>query len=262
VVSWTGGLFNRPSFLRLSRELDTMNTSNEAEDNPEEDDVTASENVFSLNKIWDDCHLQCYHDDNQKKRWRCLWCNENYAGWHATKALIHLAKEPKMDIATCKAHLPDEDAKLYRSLFESYMAKRVNSSTAKAAIAQSLEATNEASAALLTQSQSRKKRKSTSSIPLEVSTITHSTAPTKEYIQLKITGESGPNAENKLSMAIADFIHGCGLPFSVGSHPKFHKVISLARAVGQSYQVPSRRRISSDLLEINYETYMKKTKNN
>jgi hypothetical protein len=90
-----------------------------------------------------------------------------------------------------------------------------------------------------------------------VSTITHSTAPTKEYIQLKITGESGPNAENKLSMAIADFIHGCGLPFSVASHTKFHEVISLARVVGQSYQVPSRHCISSDLLEINYETYIK-----
>jgi hypothetical protein len=147
-------LFNRSTFLGLSRELDvTMNTSNEVEDNPKEEDVTASDNLFSLNKIWDDCHLQCYYDDQQKKRWRCLWCNKNYAGWHATKALIHLAKEPKMDIATCKAHLPDEDAKLYCSMFESYMTKRVNSGTAKAAIAQSLEATNEASAALLTQSQ-------------------------------------------------------------------------------------------------------------
>jgi hypothetical protein len=74
-----------------------------------------------------------------------------------------------------------------------------------------------------------------------MSTITQSTAPTKEYIQLKITGESGPNAENKLSKVIADFIHGCGLPFSVSSHPKFHKVISLARVAGQNYQVPPRR---------------------
>jgi Flp pilus assembly protein TadG len=131
-----------------------------------------------------------------------------------------------MDIATCKAQLPDEEAKLYSSMFESYMAKRVISSTAKAAVAQSLEATNEAIAALLTQSQSKKKRKSSSSIQLEVSTITQSTATTKEYIQLKITGESGPNAENKLSMAIADLIHGCGLPFSVSSHPRFRKVIS------------------------------------
>jgi hypothetical protein len=61
-------------------------------------------------------------------------------------------------------------------------------------------------------------------------------------------------------MAIADFIHGCGLSFSVSSHPKFQKGISLARAVGQNYQVPPHHHIATDLLEINYETYMKKNK--
>jgi hypothetical protein len=33
-----------------------MDSSKAAEENPEEEDVTAIENVFSLNKIWDDCH--------------------------------------------------------------------------------------------------------------------------------------------------------------------------------------------------------------
>jgi Flp pilus assembly protein TadG len=114
-------------------------------------------------------------------------------------------------------------------MFERYMQKRVSSSSSKAAVSLAIDASNKASAALLTQAQSKKKRKSSSSIPLEVSTITQSTASVgQEYIQLKITGESAPNAENKLSRAIADFIHGCGLPFSVSSHPKFRKVISLA----------------------------------
>jgi hypothetical protein len=45
-----------------------MNNSNAGEDNPEEEDVAAIKNVFSLNKIWDDCHLQCYYDDHQEKR--------------------------------------------------------------------------------------------------------------------------------------------------------------------------------------------------
>jgi hypothetical protein len=119
------------------------------------------------------------------------------------------------------------------------MAKRVSSNSAKLAVAQSIEANNEGSAALLTHSQSNKRCKSSSYIPLEVSTTTQSTTPNKEDIRSKITRESALNAENKLSMAIADFIYGCGLPFSVSGHPKFRKVISLARAVGQSYQVSS-----------------------
>jgi hypothetical protein len=77
---------------------------------------------------------------------------------------------------------------------------------------------------------------------------------------LTLTGESGPNVENKLSMAIADFIHGCGLPFSVSDHPKFRKVITLAKAVRSNYQIPSRRRIATDLLEINYKTYQDNNK--
>jgi hypothetical protein len=219
--------------------------------------------AFNLSKIWDDSHLLCYVDDKNKKRWKCLWCNENYAGWHATKALIHLAKEPKMDIAPCKAYLPDDDALIYRTMFDRYLQKRGASVSSKLEIALSLDSTNEANAnALLEQQLAKKKRKASSpGIPQDVSTITQTTTPTaKEYIQLTLTGESGPNAENKLSMAIADFIHGCGLPFSVADHPKFRKVITLAKAVGTSYQIPTRRRIATDLLEINYKTYQENNK--
>jgi BED zinc finger len=130
----------------------SMNISNNVLQNPVEEEIVPADNGFSLNKIWDDSHLLCYFDDNQKKRWRCLWCNENYSGWHATKALIHLAKELKMDIAPCKAYLPDEDAKTYCAVFDRYMAKKSSCSSAKLAVAQSIEANNEASAALLTHS--------------------------------------------------------------------------------------------------------------
>jgi hypothetical protein len=234
--------------------------TNNLEKNPNDDGETDS--ALNLNKIWDDGHLVYYLDDNQKKKWRCLWCNENYAGWHATKALIHLAKESKMDIAICKAYLPDADAKNYRALFERYMTKRGASVTTKSAISQSIDALNEASATALTKQQSSKKKwKSVSGVPQDVSTITQLTTPSsKDYIQLTIDGGSGPNAENKLSMAIADFIHGCGLAFSVSEHPKFLKVITLAKAVGHNYKIPSRRRIATDLLHINYDMYINNNK--
>jgi hypothetical protein len=61
-------------------------------------------------------------------------------------------------------------------------------------------------------------------------------------------------------MAIANFIHGCGLPFNVTSHPNFRKVISLARAVGKNYKVPSHQQIATDLLKLNYDTYLNNNK--
>jgi hypothetical protein len=150
---------------------------------------------FSMNKIWDDCHLECYLDKEPKKRWRCLWCNKNYGGWHATKAVIHLAKAPKMDIAPCKALIPDEEATKYRVVFDRYIQKRAVSQAQKTSITQLVDTQNEVSIALLAEQVLNKKQKSSSSIPLEVSTITQSTTTgSKEYIQLKIIGDPNPKA--------------------------------------------------------------------
>jgi hypothetical protein len=72
----------------------TKSTANNTKDEGDEvEEGTSTVDICLLtNKIWDDCHLECYLDNEQRKRWRCLWCNENYAGWHVTKAVIHLAK--------------------------------------------------------------------------------------------------------------------------------------------------------------------------
>jgi hypothetical protein len=159
-----------------------------------------------------------------------------------------------MDIAPCKAYLPDDDALMYRTMFDSYIQKCGASVSSKLAIALSLDLTNEANANALLEQQIAKKicKSSSPGIPQDVSTITHTTTPTAK---LTLTGESGLNAENKLLMAIADFIHGCGLPFSVSDHPKFCKVITLAKAVRSNYQIPStHHQVVTDLLEINYKT--------
>jgi hypothetical protein len=85
------------------------------------------------------------------------------------------------------------------------MTKHGASVTTKCAIAQSIDVLNEASATALTEQQSSKKKlKSVSGVPQNVSTIMQLTTPSsKEYIQLTIDGGSSPNAENKLSMAVA-----------------------------------------------------------
>jgi hypothetical protein len=70
------------------------------------------------------------------------------------------------------------------------------------------------------------------------------------YTQMLI--HNGPNlsAELELTMAVADLMHSCGLPFQIASHPKFQKVLSLAKVVGTSYKLPSRNQIATELLDI------------
>ena len=59
-------------------------------------------------------------------------------------------------------------------------------------------------------------------------------------------------------MVIADLIHSCGLPFSLASHHKFQRVLTLAKAVSKNYVPPGRNKAGGELLDLNYEVYKTK----
>jgi hypothetical protein len=61
----------------------------------------------------------------------------------------------------------------------------------------------------------------------------------------------------KLTMAIADLIHSCGLPFSLASHHKFQRVLQLAKHVSKKYHPPGRNKVAGELLDLNYQLYKK-----
>jgi hypothetical protein len=62
-------------------------------------------------------------------------------------------------------------------------------------------------------------------------------------------------AESKLTMAVVDCIHSCGLLFGLVSDPKFWKIIHLAKTVGSSFKLPGSE-VGTTLLDLNYEAYM------
>jgi hypothetical protein len=236
-----------------------------------DDPVIVEQPRNAINTVWEDDHFRRIMDENGNPRWKCLWCDTTFAGWNATKALYHVVRVRGFDIAPCSGTISYDAALKYKALYDGKVKKRESISSRKATIKRVIDNSNVVAANELEKRQSAKKSKIIK-IPNEITTSSTTTVSTtkettisttkgnKDYIQLKLTGECNPTAESKLSMAIADFIHGCGLPFTVSTHPKFRKVISLARAVGVNYKVPSRQRISNDLLEINYDTYQVKTK--
>jgi hypothetical protein len=77
--------------------------------------------------------------------------------------------------------------------------------------------------------------------------------------QQKLTDALDPQADSQLTMAIADLIHSCGLPFSLSSHHKFHRVLSLAKFASKKYVPPGRNKVGGELLDLNYSIYIKKT---
>ena len=56
-------------------------------------------------------------------------------------------------------------------------------------------------------------------------------------IQLKIDCKNpSPCNELSLTVAIADLIHSCGLPFAITDEPKLARVINLLRGVASTYK--------------------------
>lgn len=183
---------------------------------------------------------------NGKWRWKCVFCTTTFA-WNATKALKHFAGVSNGDIKLCGA-IPAkhkiEYAKIYSAKEKATKQQNEQSSRMK----EIMEEDNNEVAAMY---ESRAKR-------LKSSETTSESVP-KTYHQLKVT-DVDPELESQLSAAIAAFIHCCGLPFSIASHPQFLKVLTLARRVGTKYTPPCRKLIAGLLLDLTYEHMQNKQK--
>ena len=66
-------------------------------------------------------HFKSYSDENGKMRWRCGWCNIEFAGHNATKALYHIMRVKNKGIRPCKGSIPDAHYKRYIELYERKM---------------------------------------------------------------------------------------------------------------------------------------------
>ena len=80
----------------------------------------------------------------------------------------------------------------------------------------------------------------------------------KPFLQTTLTDTMNPQADSQLTMAIADLIHSCGLPFSLACHHKFQRVLALAKSVSKNYVPPGRNKVAGELLDLNYQLYKKK----
>ena len=66
-------------------------------------------------------HFTTYLSKDGKTRWRCGWCNIEFAGHNATKALYHIVRVKSKGIRVCNATIPDFHYKRYFELYEKKM---------------------------------------------------------------------------------------------------------------------------------------------
>jgi hypothetical protein len=197
----------------------------------DDDEEEAGKKVYS--NVWEFEYVMKTGSTKADGGWKCLWCNNTFKGWNATKVLRHIAKIPGRDIRTCKARIDDESMMLYRKLAEEKDGQRKETKESAALFEESVK-TGQSSMAIMF--EGNRKRQSKVGGAMSVggrSTIESSCA-------------------SQLTMAIADFVHSTGLSFSATHNAYFKVILQLARGVPATYTPPNNVAIGTTLLSLNY----------
>ena len=110
-----------------------------------------------LSSIFNDAHATTFLTDDGKKRWRCEWCKKDFAAWNATKALYHLTKKKKVDIAPCQARIDQASMARYVGLLQKKKEKSDRITRKRDLVENSINSKNDRAAVSLESSKRRKK---------------------------------------------------------------------------------------------------------
>ena len=82
--------------------------------------VTLDETTERVSSVWEFDHIQKNGTTALKgsQTWTCLWCNQTFKQWNATKVLYHLVKMRGHDVRTCRANHDAKHKELYQSLLK------------------------------------------------------------------------------------------------------------------------------------------------
>lgn len=235
-------------------------------------EVNEDEEVaVELKTIWDCDNVTLKPDDDGNLRWYCGWCGYSGAGKNATKALCHVLCKRGENVAICKRNLIADDAMMrYESLYNRQRRKQQGNSFIRDDHDNSLlTQSQEFASSIVSQRDSKKAKRmhpsggsvgsSISSILPQSTNLNACSPPVpaingpllmkKAYsLQTTLTGIN-QEARDLCTAAVADCIHGLGLPFSLVDEPKFRHMLKMAKFVDKEYKPPTRKQIAGDLLD-------------
>jgi hypothetical protein len=222
--------------------------------------IEVDETSVLLPSVWDLDHVLKTGDCKANQTWKCLWCNMVFKQWNATKVLYHLSKKTGHDVRVCKAAHDLTHRELYRRMLED---KDKSHATHQARVAQFESMVGEGQQSLAVMFEAGRKRVTNGGGGGTVSTGTTTNAAaatvnngrTRVYAA-ELTVEASTSSQ--LTMAIADFVHSSGLPFSATQGVYFLNILKFARGVPFNYKPPNRNAIADSLLKINYNRRMEK----
>jgi hypothetical protein len=87
----------------------------------EERNEPVDEELPPLHSIFDCAYIVVRVGNDGKELWECRWCSKIFAPKHASRALCHVLKIRKNDIAVCKTAIPEIYHKRYSDLYKALM---------------------------------------------------------------------------------------------------------------------------------------------
>jgi hypothetical protein len=261
------------SFATPSSTQRTISTLTTLEDEGEE--LPPLKSVFHCGNI----HTKIVNDG--KEGWECGWRGKLFVPRHASRALRHLLKIKKGDIAVCKATIPGSHFARYKSLYDSGKGRIKSKKRASQFIEDSVASLQDVAVGTLLKKRgiavidsagpvstttpfslaSAGARASMSAVSARGSkqnsfALSSSTQRTLSTMNLDIQKSNNATVE----MAIADFFHCENIPDSVVESPRFIRLVRLCRLVGDDFVVPHRKKIGGELLDLNYDSIYNQNK--
>ena len=218
--------------------------------------------------------------ENGKEFWKCNHCQRKYLGWNITKVLQHLARKDKTsNICHCEFTSSPVTKELIEGKYNQVLQKglRKRKIVAITDHYQKQHVDANLKTGLIIHSNTKLHRSSQS---ISVSSLDDGTRATvssdcssvrtniSESHERPIRKKQLTFAHKKTTMdemegarvAIADFIHGCGLPFSLSEHPKFRSMCTAMMEMTNRFKFPNRRSVAGKYLDKNYQVHQDKYK--
>jgi len=210
--------------------------------------VTLDETAERVSSVWEFDHIQKNGTTALKgsQTWTCLWCNQTFKQWNATKVLYHLVKMRGHDVRTCRANHDAKHKELYQSLLKE-KDKSQAGFEARAANFQAVVGDGQQSLAIMFEAGRQR---------ISNGGSTAIATARSRVMGTDLTVEA--STASQLTMSIADFIHSSGLSFSATQGQHFQNILKFARGVPANYKPPSRNSIATTLLKINYNRRIEK----
>jgi hypothetical protein len=251
--------------------LTTVAPTNDSESEEEED-----EELPPLKSVFDYKHLQLRTVNGAKHGWECGWCGKIFSPRHASRALRHVLKIKKSNIALCKATIPDRYRERYLALLDSGKGWIESKKRSKKSIDESVALQQESAVGNLLKKWGgvmvSGSALTTSSVsPFSSSAAGMSTISTRgsnlmpfalslqrtmSTMNLDILKSNNATVE----MANADFFHCKNIPDAVVELPRFVRLVRVCCLVGDDFVVPHWKKIGDELLDLSYANIYQQNK--